>query len=198
MILSGELPPGARLRQVEIAERFSVSSTPVREAFATLAREGLVRQDTHRGVEVFRPSVRDLQENFEIRLELEPLAAELAATRLQSTDLGKLERLLKRMERARRHTLATDLNRDFHLTIYRAASRPQLLDLIERLRTSADVFVRLLETRASSAYSDAVRDEHRQIFHALQTQSPSRARLAMAQHLQHNLAEITRLLEPVE
>jgi DNA-binding GntR family transcriptional regulator len=63
MILSGELPAGSRLRQVEVSERFGVSTTPVREAFLSLSREGLVRQDAHRGFTVLLPSRDDLREN---------------------------------------------------------------------------------------------------------------------------------------
>src|SRR5690349_13342936 len=82
MILSGELPGGTRVRQMDIAERFGVSSTPVREAFTALAREGLVRQDTHKGVVVQQPSIEDVRENYEIRMALESLAVERAATRI--------------------------------------------------------------------------------------------------------------------
>ena len=59
-IVIGQLPAGTRLRQVEIAQRFGVSTTPVREAFGLLQSEGLVQIDTHRGVTVFLPTVQDL------------------------------------------------------------------------------------------------------------------------------------------
>src|SRR4029450_3655286 len=97
LIRSGELPAGARLRQLDIAERFAVSTTPVREAFASLAKEGLVRQDSHRGVVVFVPSSDDLLQNYEIRLALEPLATRIAATNATPDDLETLERLLGEM-----------------------------------------------------------------------------------------------------
>jgi DNA-binding GntR family transcriptional regulator len=79
LILSGELKAGARLRQVELAQRFNVSTTPVREAFTVLARQGLVRHDVQRGVVVFSPSEKDVRENYELRIALEPLATEIAA-----------------------------------------------------------------------------------------------------------------------
>src|ERR1700742_4105097 len=79
LILSGELPAGTRLRQVELAQRFNVSTTPVREAFTVLARQGLVRHDVQRGVVVFTPTVGDVLENYEIRIALESLATEIAA-----------------------------------------------------------------------------------------------------------------------
>ena len=52
LILSGELAPGTHLRQVELAERFNVSTTPVREALGLLARQGLVRHDVQKGVDI--------------------------------------------------------------------------------------------------------------------------------------------------
>src|SRR5215471_5782938 len=77
-VVSGMHPAGTRLRQVEVATRLGVSTTPVREAFRTLAEEGLVVHDSHRGVIVFEPSPREVHEIYEIRLELESLATKLA------------------------------------------------------------------------------------------------------------------------
>src|SRR5918997_1170374 len=68
------LAPGTRLRQNDVAKRFGVSTTPVREAFAQLQAEGLVRIDPHRGAVVFHPSVDDVLEFYEIREALESLA----------------------------------------------------------------------------------------------------------------------------
>src|SRR4051794_36845388 len=94
LITSGELAPGTHLRQTDIAARFGVSTTPVREAFMILAREGVVRQDAHRGVVVFEPSVKDVTETYEIREVLEGLAAELATKQLTDDDLQALEALV--------------------------------------------------------------------------------------------------------
>src|SRR3954463_9908442 len=69
-ILAGERAPGSRLRQVEIAQRLGVSTTPVREALGMLQREGLVQLEAQRGAVVFLPSVRDLRAHYEIRAAL--------------------------------------------------------------------------------------------------------------------------------
>ena len=74
MIVSGELTPGKRLRQIDVARRFGVSTTPVREAFAALAREGLVEVDAYRGAVVFSPSLTDIRENYEMRIALDAWA----------------------------------------------------------------------------------------------------------------------------
>ena len=78
-IVAGEREPGSKLRQVEIAKRYGVSTTPVREALAMLQREGLVRLHAQRGAVVFLPSVADLREHYEIRGALEALAASRTA-----------------------------------------------------------------------------------------------------------------------
>ena len=198
MILSGELAPGTRLRQVEIAQRFNVSTTPVREAFTSLAREGLVRQDAHRGVEVFRPSVPDIRENYEIRLALEPLAAELAAARIDDATLDELDRILDEMEKPIQFRLGTELNREFHFAIYQSANRPLLLEMIERLRHAADAYVLLLGAHATPSYPDAVRREHREIAAALRRRSPAQTRKAMTTHLRHSLDEIRKVVAAEE
>jgi DNA-binding GntR family transcriptional regulator len=194
MIITGELPPGTRLRQADIAAQFAVSTTPVREAFTSLAREGFVRQDAHRGVEVFRPTEDDIRENYEIRLALEPLAAELAAPRITEATLAQLETILVEMEKPVEFQLGTDLNRRLHLAIYQSANRPQLLDIIERLRRSADAYVRVLLSHAPAGYRDDIRREHRQIVAALAAHDPVATRDAMTAHLSHSLEQIKTLI----
>src|SRR5215208_7111485 len=90
-IVAGELPAGDGARSVEIARRFDVSTTPVREALAALQREGLVRLHPQRGAVVFLPSVQDLREHYEIRAALESLAAARTAERFEKPWARPLE-----------------------------------------------------------------------------------------------------------
>jgi DNA-binding GntR family transcriptional regulator len=195
MIIAGELKPGARLRQADIAEWFDVSITPVREAFSALAREGFVRQDAHRGVEVFRPTEDDIRENYEIRLLLEPAATEHAALTIDEATLDELDRILDEMEQPVEFALGTELNAKFHFTIYRAADRPQLLYIIERLRRASDVYVRVLLAQAiETDYRDAIHREHRDVLAGLRAHDPTAAREAMARHLAHSIDQITAMI----
>src|SRR5688572_20697813 len=73
-IQAGEHAPGTPLRQTEVARRLGVSTTPVREAFALLQADGLVRIDRYRGAVVFRPTAEELRDAYEIREALELLA----------------------------------------------------------------------------------------------------------------------------
>jgi DNA-binding GntR family transcriptional regulator len=199
LIRSGELPAGTRLRQVDIAERFAVSTTPVREAFTALASEGLVQQDTHRGVVVFVPSSDDLLQNYEIRLALEPLATRVAATNATPDDLETLERLLGQMRSAVIADTArygAVLNPHFHATIYDAARRPHLASLIQQLRDASAAYIQLLALRQQPVeYLTGAQAEHEEIVAALRARAPKRAADAMTRHLTHGRDQILATLE---
>jgi DNA-binding GntR family transcriptional regulator len=191
LILSGELPLGSRLRQAELAARFGVSTTPVREAFTALAKEGLVRQDAQRGAVVFTPTVADVQENYEIRLALEPLATELAASNITDAELAHLDGIVAKM-RDTEHGLAYQpLNRAFHFTIYASARRQRLLEIIESLRDVFEAYVALdVTARPDPIYDDAVQQQHEAIAEAMHARAPKRARKLMHDHLESNRRHI--------
>ena len=90
-IVSGELPPGAVLRQEQLSARFAVSRTPIREALRRLAALGLVSFEPNRGVRVRTLSRDELREAFLVRAELESLATELAAPKMSDEELEELE-----------------------------------------------------------------------------------------------------------
>ena len=206
LILTGELEPGTRLRQVELAERFNVSTTPVREAFGLLARQGLVRHDVQRGVVVFTPTVRDVLENYEIRLALEPLATELAAQRIGDADLERLDGVVARMRATDDGLAYLALNRDFHRAIYAAADRPRLLEIIESLRDAFEAYLQFdAAVRPDPQYFARGHAEHEAIAAALRARAPEDARRLMEEHLRHNAAhfresvqETTQIAESVD
>ena len=96
-IISGELAAGEQLRQRDLAQRFQVSQTPVREAMRRLESEGLVIGDTHRGFTVVEPDDGPLEENFQIRAALESLGASLAARKIDEAGLARLGELDEQM-----------------------------------------------------------------------------------------------------
>jgi DNA-binding GntR family transcriptional regulator len=192
LIKSGELKPGTRLYQAEIARRIGVSTTPVREAFMRLAREGLIRQDAHRGVMVFLPSLAELRENYEIRVALEELATRLAAKQLTDEDLDRLDELASEMKATDdpHHYLA--LNSAFHARIYAAANRLRLAELIENLRDAAAAYISLLENEDDPAYAQQVQEEHEKIAASLRARKASAAAKAMGEHLRNSVDHIAR------
>lgn len=195
LILSGDIPPKTKLRQVDISKRFGVSTTPVREAFLALAREGLVDQDAHRGVEVSLPNQADLRENYEIRIALEPLATELAADRVTDEQLNEIAGTLEQMNQSEDTTTRSVLNRSFHDRIYAAAERPRLQQLILEFRNSADVFLNVLSMHPTPEYRAAVSKEHQEVVDGLRARDGKRAADAMKQHLTHSLRKISNVLD---
>jgi DNA-binding GntR family transcriptional regulator len=193
MIKSGELPAGTHLRQADFAERFGVSTTPVREAFVALAREGLVTQDAHRGVVVFRPSLQELDEIYEIRIALEPLATEIAAKQLSEDDLAALQKTLAQMRDAK-PSRYLELNDEFHNRIYGSTGRPRLLDMIDALRDAAANYLGMGVFRYQPEYRDEVQQEHENIVAGLKARAPKRAARAMREHLEHSARHAAELI----
>src|SRR5215813_8929634 len=99
-VLSGELPSGTRLRQETLAEQFGVSRTPVREALRKLQASGLVELQPRRGALVRRHSACEIRDAYEVRAELESLAAGLAAERIRPEQLDRLHEALEQFENA--------------------------------------------------------------------------------------------------
>lgn len=192
-IMSGRLTPGTPLRQKEVSERFGVSTTPVREAFAALQREGLLVGDPHRGVVVFRPSVHDLRENYEMRVELEALASRKAAELITDEDLAELDVLLQRMHETADPIEYFRINGEFHAAIYAAAQRPRLAEMIHQLRQAGYAYGNLFAVRMSDRSGSE--SEHAAIVDALRARSPERASAAMATHLQRNADFVAQQLQ---
>jgi DNA-binding GntR family transcriptional regulator len=184
LILSGEIPPGARLAQVELAEKFGVSRTPVREALRRLAGEGLVEGYSNRGFRVVDLGLEEVMRRLEVRAILEPGIARLAAKRRAEEDLKNLERAITREERAKNGVAAHDASREFHILLARATGNVEMVRAIESLWL-VEVGRRLL-TRRSAAMSgwrsDDIR-EHREILSAVSEKREDEAARLMASHV---------------
>lgn len=172
---------------------FGVSTTPVREAFTVLAQEGLVRQDAHRGVVVFAPSLAELSETFEIRQALEPLATTLAAEALTDDDLAALQRIVYEMRTAKPGRYY-ELSRMFHRRIYAAANRDRLISLIEQMREVAARYLAMTARQYDPAYRERMQAEHEAILGALAERDGERAERLVQDHLRHGSEHIAALL----
>ncbi len=134
-IVTGEIAPGALLRQEKLSEQFGVSRTPIREALRRLSALGLVSFVPNRGVRVRTLDRDDLREAFLVRAELESLATELATPTITAEQLAELDAIEQRfseltsaLRRGERDPQLTGdwmrANHAFHDVIYAAAERP--------------------------------------------------------------------------
>ncbi len=194
-IVTGQLPAGTRLRQVEIAQRFGVSTTPVREAFGLLQSDGLVQIDTHRGVTVFLPTIQDLVEHYEIRMALEMLAVEKAAEHFQAQDAPPLVAILDEMHATSYAVHYVELNHQFHLQLYRLSGRSRLVTMIEELRNASLAYNHLYAAADVPKDAERLDREHREILAACQANDSVRAANAVRHHIQQTIAHVTKLLE---
>ena len=163
-ILSGELIGGVQLKQEELASKFNVSMSALREALKSLEAEGLVKFYPNRGAVVSELSVEEAQEIFDIRLYLELGAMELAIPNLTAEDLSAAGDILNAVDAETDSKRWGALNWQFHETLYRAANRPKLLSLIQNMHNNVERYMRLY--LSTLHYQEKSQKEHRLLLDA--------------------------------
>lgn len=183
-IMAGGLIPGAPLDETELARRFRVSRTPVREAIRLLAASGLVEARPHRAAVVARPSAERLAGMFEAMAELEGLCAGFAAERMTRVERLALEDLhedLRRLIHGGDPQRYHDGNEAFHGAIYAGAHNAYLAELTVATRVRAAPFRRAqFRNLGRLAKSHA---EHDLVVRAIQRGERDRASDAMRAHI---------------
>jgi DNA-binding GntR family transcriptional regulator len=185
LIADGTFPPGAHLRQRELATLFELSPTPVREGLQRLESEGLVRFDVHRGATVSALPMERLEEHLRILVVLEAFAGELASAKMTTERLAELRTL------AATHASCSegdprirDLNRRFHFCIYESADSPMLLTLLRFLWRSFPMGPQFWRP-----HGDAVA-EHERIVDALERRDADLVRAVLHDHVVGSLDPI--------
>lgn len=136
-ILKGEITPGTRMMEVEMAEEMGVSRTPIREAIRKLEKEGLVTIEPRRGAYASKISTKDMIEILEVRQNMEGLAAYFAAQRMQDEDKEKLQVLAQEYEaavEARDTAEMIKIDTKFHHTIVEGCDNKILMQIMEQLQ----------------------------------------------------------------
>jgi DNA-binding GntR family transcriptional regulator len=182
-ILKGELQPGDRLVELQIAQELGTSQAPVREALRELQSLGFVEHEPYRGTRVRRITEGELAEIYPVRAALEELAAQEAASKLD----GKVEELEREFEAMREAADRDDLqdlaahDATFHRLIVEAAGNKVLLDTWRTLRVEARVVVTALKTDIDL---QELAELHRPLLEALKEGSPEKAGGALRQHFE--------------
>jgi DNA-binding GntR family transcriptional regulator len=194
-LLSCVLPPGAQLFEGDLAARYKVSKTPVREALNSLRQEGLVRVLPRRGYEVTAITLRDINALLELRFVLEAGAVDLAVRHLTSAGLERLEHLARASyKRGDRQSEAEFVaaNRAFHLAFAELSGNQRLVDLIARC---LDELQRVFHLGAGLRnITDEVAQDHLDLVAALQQRDTADARRIVAAQIAHTRANILRAL----
>lgn len=172
-ILAGELAPGAKLVEAELAAELRVSRGPVREAFRALEQAGLVKTEKNRGVFVRQVSLEEANEIYEVRAALEGLIGRLAATRARPELLVRLRAVVKKMHAVSRRTglpaavaAYYPLNVQFHELLLQAAGNRALSASYRRVVNELDLYRRETLARSRENIAISTRD-HEAIVNAV-------------------------------
>lgn len=199
-ILSGSVAAGDALRQDALAKEFGISRIPIREAFHQLAAEGLVTLHPHRGAVVTALSALDIAELFDLRAMLEPDLIRRAVPRLDESDFARAETILAEYTAAiARGDLEAygELNREYHLSLYRASGRNQTLELVRMLLANTDRYTRVQLAMSDGATTRAKR-EHAALLELCRAGDAEGAARLTLDHVLAVRHDLLQLLQPDE
>ena len=191
MVLGGELEPGAVLNQAVLARQIGISTTPLREALRRLAQQGLVELGAHRDARVAPLDAAEARDLVELRQDLDPLAAGLAAQRRTAADLAEMAQSLARLESLPEDPSPAQLagHRRFHAAIYKASHNAVLVVTLDGLWDKTDRY-RRHALRAGRSDEEAAQraEEHRLLVEAVSDRDAAAATELMRRHVETSLA----------
>jgi DNA-binding GntR family transcriptional regulator len=191
LILQGDLAPGSRIGQEQLAERFHTSRIPVREALRRLESDGLVILVPNSGAWVAKLDLSECLELYKIRERLEPLALSESVKNMSDEDLGYLDGLVTEMELG----VTTDdflrLDRQFHLASYRASGMLHLNAIIERYWNSTQHYRRAY-TKLVGSDNWIIHYEHRLMMAAMKRRDADEAGRLLYGHIRRTRLELDR------
>lgn len=189
-ILKGELAPGERLMEIQLAERLGVSRTPIREAIRKLELEGLVLMIPRKGAEVAKISEKSLRDVLEVRRSLEELAIELACQRMTPEAVEELERKQEEFKEAVEQGNPMEIaetDEAYHDVIYKGTCNDRLVQMINNLREQ--MYRYRLEYIKDEDKRQILLLEHDNILRAVRQRKVQEAKEAMREHIDNQ--EIT-------
>jgi DNA-binding GntR family transcriptional regulator len=191
-IIRGEFEPGSPLRQDEIATKLKVSHTPVREALRQLVVEGLVKFYPNRGAVVTELSSEEVREIFDLRRLLEAEALRRALPNLTEVELQQAATILDLTEQETNLARWSELNQEFHSTLYIPARSPRLLSFIQVLHHNSERYIYLKLSTLN--HQNRTLQEHRDILKACQRGDGDTAVVLLERHIQAAGEELVEYL----
>lgn len=183
-ILKGELKPGERLMEIQLAQRLGVSRTPVREAIRKLELEGLVLMIPRKGAEVAKITKKDLEDVLEVRCALEELAVKDACDHITEEQLAELNHAANEFKRTLGKSDITECvqaDMHFHEIIYKATENQRLLQMLNNLREQ--MYRYRMEYLKDTRTHKTLIEEHEAIRCALQKHDKDKSGNAIHVHI---------------
>ena len=195
-ILKGELEPGERLMEIQLAERLGVSRTPIREAIRKLELEGLVLMIPRKGAEVAKISVSNLRDVLEVRRSLEELAIDLACQRMTPEEFEALKAAQEKFTEAIKKGDAIQIAQNdelYHEIIYNSTKNAKLVQVLNNLREQ--MYRYRFEYIKDFSQHDKVIEEHRKIYESLRDRDVESATEAAKTHIDNQKKAIIRQIQ---
>ena len=192
-ILKGELEPGERLMEIQLAERLGVSRTPIREAIRKLELEGLVLMIPRKGAEVAKISARSLRDVLEVRRALEELAIELACQRMSEEEVGNLQKAQEDFKNAIAEGDAmkiAETDEHFHDVIYEGTQNAKLIQMLNNLREQ--MYRYRLEYIKDEDKRKILVLEHEKILKTVRERKVAEAKEAVREHIDNQEITVAR------
>ena len=194
-ILRGDLQPGERLMELQLADKLGVSRTPIREAIRMLEQEGLAVTVPRKGAEVAKMTLKGMEDVLEIRGALDELAVELACERITEEQLNDLEKRKQDFEVSLKsgnlkHIAEADVH--FHDVIYDATCNPKLINLLNNLREQ--IYRYRVEYIKKAENHPILIEEHEAIYKALSKRDKQAAKASIYRHVENQATAVKQVI----
>ena len=190
-ILRGELKPGERLMEIQLANKLGVSRTPIREAIRKLELEGLVLMIPRKGAEVAEITEKSLRDVLEVRRALEELSVKLACDRMTDDMVKELEQAAERFRSVLPGEDITEIAQadvHFHDVIYKASDNGRLTQLLSNL--GEQMYRYRVEYLKNTAVYDQLMREHQEIICHIKNRRKDEAVKVICEHIDNQVAAI--------
>jgi DNA-binding GntR family transcriptional regulator len=186
-IFSGQLAPGDRLREEQLAGALDVSRGPIRDALLQLEREGLVVRRRNRGAVVASLSHTDLDEVFSLRLAIEPVVCTWAARHSGEDDWAEMQERIDAFAHLDSTTTvheAAETDLQFHDVVYRASGHRRLLRLWQDLRPQVYIFMLARTYVRDADFAGIMINSHGRLLDAIRDRDEERVRRVATEHVE--------------
>ena len=198
-ILKGDLNPGERLMELQLASKLGVSRTPIREAIRMLEQEGLAVTTPRKGAEVAKMTLKDMEDVLEIRDALDELAVRIACQKITDEQLKQLEDVKELFEKNTQTNNVKNIAEadvSFHDVIYEATGNPKLVTLLNNLREQVYRY-RVEYIKDPKNYPTLIA-EHEAILDSLKNRDVKNAVEAMHVHVANQAEAVKMVIQEQE
>ena len=195
-ILRGELKPGERLMEIQLANKLGVSRTPIREAIRKLELEGLVLMIPRKGAEVAEITEKNMRDVLEVRKALEELAVQLACDKITKEEIEEMKKAaedFKKILKSKDITEIAEADVRFHDIIYMATDNQKLIQLLNNLREQ--MYRYRVEYLKEGETRDLLVKEHEELTKAIKERNVEKAKQLSFQHIENQRMAIMRSIE---